>query len=254
MRPARHSVFAPDQGRLNESGVHGDSPVKNGIRNRERTSAMGNQSGGIVVRLGAVAALVAALVAGCNQAEAPQALDEISAPAKGSGGGEGSGGGGGGGLSPLSSVAVPQSVGGDVVDRAAAVRLGKALYWDVPTGGDGLIARASCHFHAGTDNRMMNVVNPGPDGLFTSGGVTGPGQLFSPSAILDDDRVGSQGIVGAMFAGVDPDPSHAADLCTPDQGTPFYGHRRVTGRNAPPTLGAVFNRDNFWDGRANHGF
>jgi cytochrome c peroxidase len=141
-----------------------------------------------------------------------------------------------------------------VVDRAAAVRLGKALYWDVQTGGDGLIACASCHFHAGTDNRMMNVVNPGPDGLFTSGGVTGPGQLFSPSAILDDDRVGSQGIVGAMFAGVDPDPSHAADLCTPDQGTPFYGHRRVTGRNAPPTLGAVFNRDNFWDGRANHGF
>jgi cytochrome c peroxidase len=28
----------------------------------------------------------------------------------------------------------------------------------------------------------------------------------------------------------------------------------VTGRNAPSVINAVFNRDNFWDGRANHDF
>src|SRR5262245_26239885 len=69
-------------------------------------------------------------------------------------GGSGSGGGtttggGGGGLAPLASVAVPQPIGGDIVNQAAAVRLGKALFWDIQLGGDGQIACATCHFHAG---------------------------------------------------------------------------------------------------------
>jgi hypothetical protein len=38
---------------------------------------------------------------------------------------------------PLSQVAVPQRIGGDIVDQAAAIRLGKALFWDVQVGGDG---------------------------------------------------------------------------------------------------------------------
>lgn len=32
------------------------------------------------------------------------------------------------------------------------------------------------------------------------------------------------------------------------------GERLVTGRNTPPVLAAVFNNDNFWDGRAKNGF
>src|SRR5215470_17399502 len=48
--------------------------------------------------------------------------------------------GGGGGLRPLSSEPVPQPTGGHIVDRAAAVRLGKALFWDIQTGGDGRTA------------------------------------------------------------------------------------------------------------------
>ena len=37
-----------------------------------------------------------------------------------------------------------------VVDEAKAIALGKALFWDVNVGSDGM-ACASCHFHAGAD-------------------------------------------------------------------------------------------------------
>src|SRR5262249_49007371 len=79
------------------------------------------------------------------------------------------------GPAPLKTVVVPQPTGGDIIDQAAAVRLGKTLFWDMQTGGDGQIACATCHFHAGADNRLTNTVNPGPDGLFQSEGVTGSG-------------------------------------------------------------------------------
>ena len=45
-------------------------------------------------------------------------------------------------------------------DRDAAIVLGKALFWDVQAGSDGN-ACASCHFHAGADNRMKNQLSPG---------------------------------------------------------------------------------------------
>src|SRR5437868_13043154 len=41
---------------------------------------------------------------------------------------------GGGGPAPLSSVSVPRAVGGDIVDSGAAIRLGKALFWDTQVG------------------------------------------------------------------------------------------------------------------------
>ena len=44
----------------------------------------------------------------------------------------------------LQGVPVPQPIGSDIKDQAAAVRLGKALFWDMQTGGDGQIGRASC--------------------------------------------------------------------------------------------------------------
>ena len=43
-----------------------------------------------------------------------------------------------------------------VSDRAAAVRLGKALFWDMNVGSDGNTACATCHFQAGADNRITN--------------------------------------------------------------------------------------------------
>ena len=117
-----------------------------------------------------------------------------------------------GDLAPLSTVSVPPRTGGTIIDNAAAVRLGKALFWDIQVGGDGQIACATCHFHNGADNRTLNTLHPGPDGIFASGGVTAAGQNFFPVNIVNDDRVGSQGIVGSLFIGIDPNPTHAADL------------------------------------------
>jgi len=155
---------------------------------------------------------------------------------------------------PLASEPVPQPVGGHIVDQRAAVRLGKALFWDIQTGSDGQTACASCHFTAGADTRRLNTVNPGLDGKFTSGGVTAPGQGFTPSNLTSDDRIGSQGVAAAAFVAIDPDPSHAADVCTPTSDIVFGTARQVTGRNAPTVIGAVFFRDAFWDGRGNHIF
>jgi hypothetical protein len=44
--------------------------------------------------------------------------------------------------------------------RPAAQALGKALFWDMQVGSDGVQACGSCHFHAGTDNRTKNQLNP----------------------------------------------------------------------------------------------
>ncbi len=68
-------------------------------------------------------------------------------------------------LSPMRSlkeVGVPPVPGlaNFIRDPKAAVVLGKALFWDAQAGSDGN-ACASCHFHAGADNRMENQLSPG---------------------------------------------------------------------------------------------
>ena len=69
-------------------------------------------------------------------------------------------------LAPLSTVAVPPVFGleGIVADKAAAIQLGKALFWDMQAGSDDIQACASCHFNAGADSRPTNEVNPGQAG------------------------------------------------------------------------------------------
>lgn len=57
-------------------------------------------------------------------------------------------------------VPLPGQLGDFVKDRRAAVQLGKALFWDMQLGSDGVMACASCHFHAGADNRARNQFNP----------------------------------------------------------------------------------------------
>ena len=58
----------------------------------------------------------------------------------------------------LKGIAVPEpsNLAQFVSNKAAAVRLGKALFWDTQLGSDGKTACASCHFHAGADNRTRN--------------------------------------------------------------------------------------------------
>ncbi len=46
------------------------------------------------------------------------------------------------------------------IGRPAAQVLGKALFWDMQVGSDGVQACGSCHFHAGVDNRTKNQLNP----------------------------------------------------------------------------------------------
>ncbi len=157
------------------------------------------------------------------------------------------------GLAPLDGVAIPFPLG-DIVDFDAAARLGKALFWDVQAGGDGATACASCHFAGGADNRLVNTMSPGPNGIFNGNGVTGPGQTATATDTELDDRVGSQGVRARTFTGLASDPGVAADTCTAATSPIFGANRQVTGRNAPSVFGAVFYRELFWDGRAHNVF
>jgi cytochrome c peroxidase len=175
-----------------------------------------------------------------------------------------------------------------VSDRRALVVLGKALFWDQQVGSDGQ-ACASCHFHAGADNRSRNQLNPGfrnQSAAFQGGdttfgnsplaGVPGP-QRFGPnyqltlddfplhrlsdpedvqSPVLSDtnDVVSSQGVFHVDFvaAGI------PADFGTPRTDGVFeVGDalvRNVEPRNTPSSINAALNHRNFWDGRARNEF
>jgi hypothetical protein len=78
-------------------------------------------------------------------------------------------------VGPLGQVAVPDvnrlglldGTGGSSfpkitkeAKRERLRQLGKALFWDMQVGGDGIQSCASCHFHAGADNRRTNQVSP----------------------------------------------------------------------------------------------
>jgi cytochrome c peroxidase len=173
----------------------------------------------------------------------------------------------------LKTVAVPKppNLSEFVRDEAAAIRLGKALFWDMQVGSDGKTACASCHFHAGADARTKNQVNPGS--LAGDKGFTlGPNrrltladfplhELSNPddrnSAVLRDtnDVVSSAGVFNQKFVGL----LGLADLTltSPDEDGFSIGGvntRRVEPRNTPTVINAVFNNRQFWDGRAQNEF
>lgn len=179
----------------------------------------------------------------------------------------------------LKSVPVPSvpELAKFIRDPKAAVLLGKAFFWDVQAGSDGN-ACASCHFHAGADNRMKNQLSPGlnsGDKLFqmTASGGGGPNYKLKPedfpfhrladpldrnSEVLFDsnDVVSSQGAFGGVFQ---QNGLHGKDQCG-DRPSPDSFNvngvltRRVAARNSPSAINAVFNFRNFWDGRANNRF
>src|SRR5437868_773444 len=90
----------------------------------------------------------------------------------GSGGGGTDGGGGGGrALGTLKGLPVPgPDLRNYVSDQKALVALGKALFWDMQTGSDGVQACATCHFNAGADSRSKNTIAPRNTGMFQVGG------------------------------------------------------------------------------------
>lgn len=63
-------------------------------------------------------------------------------------------------LEPVLELEAPVNEEHFIEDRLAAEELGKALFWDMQVGSDGVQACGSCHFHAGADNRTKNQLNP----------------------------------------------------------------------------------------------
>jgi cytochrome c peroxidase len=178
---------------------------------------------------------------------------------------------------PLSAVPIPTppNLGDFVKNKEAAIKLGKALFWDMNVGGDGIQACATCHYRAGADPldiRAQNQLNPGPNDIFdvlpASPNATLTLGLFPFLQVFDpataelkkglnitnnqDDVVGSQGVSFHSFVSLQT--GSAVDIGTPVSQPHFGNSRRVTGRNTPPAVNAVFNYANFWDGRANNIF
>lgn len=187
----------------------------------------------------------------------------------------------------LKGVPVPEppNLGDFVMDRQAAIVLGKALFWDMNAGSDETQACASCHFNAGADTRIKNQLNPGqrnaspgPIGSVfdptASGNIGGPNytlraddfpfhRLADPanrdSAVLfsSDDVAGSQGVLQTTFNYTAP----GVESATPVDGLFHVGTapndvntRQSTPRNAPTVINAAYNFRNFWDGRASNEF
>jgi hypothetical protein len=129
-------------------------------------------------------------------------------------------------------------------------------------GSDGIQACASCHYQAGADVRAKNQLNPGSPPLFgaTLSGGGGPNDTLLPAdfpfPITLNDVVGSNGVFNRQFIGVTP--GNDVDVCAPLPDNVFHvggiKTRRVTGRNTPTAVNAVFNFRNFWDGRASSAF
>ncbi len=174
----------------------------------------------------------------------------------------------------LKDVEVPEPPNLDafVRNKPLAIVLGKALFWDMQAGSDGQ-ACASCHFHAGADNRAKNQLNPGQrggDNTFdvTLSGGGGPNYTLIcedfpfPANDTGDPDYGFNDVASSMGAFnadfVNTVLRQADDICdsVPDDvfNVDDINVRRVEPRNTPTVINAVFNHRNFWDGRANDKF
>jgi cytochrome c peroxidase len=151
---------------------------------------------------------------------------------------------------------VPNRIFKYVQSRDAAEALGKALFWDEQTGGDGIQACATCHFSAGGDTRDLNQVNPhgvGASGNGTFDIVGGSSEAVTAAdfPITGDDVMGSQGVESKSFDGLS---GTSEDLGTSTPDPDFGTDRRTTGRNTPVVINAIFERLQFHDGRASDVF
>lgn len=164
-------------------------------------------------------------------------------------------------IKPLGQVSVPRpsDLGQYVVNERAAIALGKALFWEVRVGADTKTACASCHFHAGTDNRSVNSLNPGPDTTFSFAGpnqqlaasdfpfhkLSDPKNRKSPVIWDRNERTSSQGVLLSAHT-----PADTVQVFDPIFNVNGRTVRRVEPRQTPSVFDAVFNTRNFWDGRA----
>jgi len=179
-------------------------------------------------------------------------------------------------MGPLRGARVPEppNLSEFIRDRKAAIVLGKALFWDMQLGSDGIQACASCHFNAGADSRSKNQVNPGTlhGGIaFQTGGganyqlqpedypfhrLAEPDDRSSPLLSDSNAVTASQGVFLLQFLDIVPGSSEDRGRLQPDSVFSVGGTnvRRVEPRNTPTVINAVFNFRNFWDGRAQNEF
>ncbi|MGH9754473.1 MAG: cytochrome-c peroxidase, partial [Blastocatellia bacterium] len=163
------------------------------------------------------------------------------------------------------AVPTPPNLNDFVRDPAMARALGKALFWDMQVGSDGVQACASCHFRAGADPRSKNQVSPGlkrvPDADLRYSTGTGPNRQLETSD-FPLTRLSNPGIRGAFNPATDSNDAvssqgihHPGNALDP-QGFRIgaANTRRVEPRNTPSVINAVFNHRQFWDGRAENVF
>src|SRR5262249_28376565 len=168
----------------------------------------------------------------------------------------------------------PTDLGTYVRDRNVAIVLGKAFFWDMQVGSDGVQACASCHFRAGADPRSINQLNPGgadnPDPTIHLGGpnyqlkasdfplhkLADPTDRHSNVQRDIDDVVSSQGVHLRQFVGVVPGEIRDQTAVVPDPVFNIQGinTRRAEPRNTPSIFNAAFTLHNFWDRRARNIF
>jgi cytochrome c peroxidase len=194
----------------------------------------------------------------------------------------------------LMPVPLPTNLSDFVINKQAAIVLGKALFWDQQVGSDGL-GCASCHFQAGADNRVKNAINPGLRNVdpakqnvwnLTASNRTnrvGPPPGGGPNYTLKkldfpfhqladmtdrnstvlfdtDDIAGSQGVFRADFNNINLGNRGKLQLevCNAALSPTFSVHgintRAVEPRNTPTVINAIFNYRSFFDGRANNIF
>ncbi|WP_394754269.1 cytochrome-c peroxidase [Crenothrix sp.] len=170
-----------------------------------------------------------------------------------------------------------------VINKTAAIQLGKALFWDINVGSDGM-ACASCHFHAGADGRVINQLSTGAlhakaktSTTFqhtATGGVGGVNykirvsdfpfyQLTDPTnrdskvVFSTDDVFSSAGVFLRSFKQANASDTVHDDCTSKDDSIYHIGDlnaRQSQARHTPSVINAGFNFRNFWDGRANNIF
>jgi cytochrome c peroxidase len=159
------------------------------------------------------------------------------------------------------AVPLPDNLDDFVKDRDAAIQLGKALFWDMQLGADGVQTCGSCHFTGGADNRIKNQMRPAgkdeSDIVFSFGGPNytyRPGDFPFPKPA--NEVSGSQGTYHTKFLGTTPGASEDNTQLLPDPVFSINGinTRQVALRNAPTVVNAIFMSRGLWDGRANNQF
>lgn len=176
----------------------------------------------------------------------------------------------------LKGIAVPEptNLRTYVRDREVAIALGKAFFWDMQVGSDGVQACASCHFRGGADPRSVNQLNPGgvdnPELTIDLGGpnyqmraadfplhkLSDPADRTSTVLRSVDDVVSSQGVHLRQFVRAEPGATRDETVVVSDPTFNIDGvnTRRAEPRNTPTVINAALTLENFWDRRAAHIF